>query len=127
MRTWLGGDKPMKITHSPTSRQLVPPAEYDGPYKGKLTVTLLDTEDEVVKQCPATTFPAKLGCAYQFRRALHRRAIRGMPHLPGQPRDRGKLGLHVSNDLPPRAWPLQWLGWRSQGSEGSAMTPRPVA
>ncbi len=67
LRTWLDGDKPMRVTHTPPSRQLVPPEQFDGPYKGKLTVTVVDSEAEVMKQCPATVFPAKLGCAWQFR------------------------------------------------------------
>ena len=56
-----------QVTHPPTGRNLLPPEEYDIPYEGKLVVTLVDSEAEVMKQCPKTNFPAKLGCAFQFR------------------------------------------------------------
>jgi hypothetical protein len=55
------------VTHNPPSRSLLPPDEYDVPYNGRLTVTLVNTERGVAEQCPKTWFPAKLGCAYMLR------------------------------------------------------------
>ena len=59
--------KGRSVTHKPTARNILPPDGFDKPYLGKLTVTLVESEAEVVAQCPKTTFPAKLGCAYQYR------------------------------------------------------------
>jgi hypothetical protein len=66
--------KPTPLTRSPEAprspespvpgRQVLPPLEFDKPYKGKLTVTRVDTQRAVMDVCPKTPFPLKLACAY---------------------------------------------------------------
>jgi hypothetical protein len=45
-----------------------PPAEYDKPYTGKLTIRRLETEEEIVATCPKAN--ARLGCAKHPTAAL---------------------------------------------------------
>lgn len=47
-------------------RRVIPPAEFDRAYAGWLKVERVKTEDEVIKVCPKTWFPIKLGCSYQY-------------------------------------------------------------
>jgi hypothetical protein len=48
------------------NRRVVPPIEFDHAYAGWLKVERVKTEDDVVKVCPKTWFPIKLGCSYQY-------------------------------------------------------------
>ena len=45
-------------------QRLLPPAQYDRPYKGELSVTYVETQKDIVRLCPQTGFALKLGCAY---------------------------------------------------------------
>ena len=65
IQRWLRPDHKMKVTHGPIDRRIVPPAAFDGPYKGNLQVTIVESEADVMKQCPVTSYPAKLGCAHR--------------------------------------------------------------
>ncbi len=47
-------------------RRVVPPVEFDRPYSGWLKVERVKTEEDVVRVCPKTWFPIKLGCSYQY-------------------------------------------------------------
>jgi hypothetical protein len=44
---------------------IVPPPEYDVPYKGEVTITVIPTQEEVALRCiNAPPLPRRLGCAF---------------------------------------------------------------
>ena len=45
------------------AQNVIPPLEYDHPYKGKLTITRSTSQVEIRLNCPPTAFPYHLGCA----------------------------------------------------------------
>jgi hypothetical protein len=45
------------------AQNVIPPVEYDHPYKGKLTVTRSGSQSDIRMSCGPTPFPYHLGCA----------------------------------------------------------------
>jgi hypothetical protein len=45
--------------------KVIPPAEYDRPYTGQLTITRGDAKT-MKEVCPKTAFPITLGCAHRY-------------------------------------------------------------
>jgi hypothetical protein len=52
------------LGREPVSRQIVPPAKYDRPYKGDLVFARLSTEADLSVICPKTAFRYKLACDF---------------------------------------------------------------
>jgi hypothetical protein len=43
--------------------QVIPPEEYDHPYKGKVTIQVFSDQKLMREKCPYSPFPYLLGCA----------------------------------------------------------------
>jgi hypothetical protein len=50
-------------TYPAMAQNVIPPPEYDHPYKGKLTIKRANSQTEIRMSCDPTTFPYHLGCA----------------------------------------------------------------
>jgi hypothetical protein len=50
-------------TYPATAQNVIPPAEYDFPYKAKLTIERTNSQTDIRGRCPYSPFPFLLGCA----------------------------------------------------------------
>jgi len=55
--------KPVVLPPTEAEKYILPPARYDRPYLGELTVIRLASEADVTMWCPPTNLRFKLGCA----------------------------------------------------------------
>jgi hypothetical protein len=58
-----GGDFAIKPPVITRQEPVLPPKEFDYPYRGKLTVTRSPSQAEIRANCSPTSFPYHLGCA----------------------------------------------------------------
>jgi hypothetical protein len=49
-------------TYPAMAQNVIPPAEYDFPYKGEVKIWRSASQDEIKQKCPPSAFPYHLGC-----------------------------------------------------------------
>ena len=52
----------LAITYPAQAQNVIPPEEFDHPYKGELKIFRSSSQDEIKSKCPASIFPYHLGC-----------------------------------------------------------------
>jgi hypothetical protein len=52
----------LAITYPAQAQNVIPPAEYDHPYKGEVKIWRSASQDEIKSKCPPSAFPYHLGC-----------------------------------------------------------------